>query len=549
MDSSSSQRRISTFLGHLSAGASASASSDGNEYVKVFDIKRSNTVSYGASEEGASVAMQLGGSAKDAEDDPYAIEAEFPPLDQLGIPMVGTDADLAEDYIAGMNLMSTKVDPVTRMGYVDTVESGHVLLLTHPNSVKKVLTTSVQHFLGGLRPPSAAFFGHKVLFILEGREWLDLRNLMKKTFQKSNVKMMSEDVGYAAERLAKIANRYADSGRDVDFMRLIGAFHLCAITRVSFHNELKALEDDFDDGKPDVVSEAFEYLLEELPRRAYAPDWETQNDYESDTSDNRMLAQMAWQARDFVRKAITKRVQEMNQGTKPRGDLLQKMIEIYIEDFPSAAGDVEQLTAELGDNLVEIMFAGYNTAVPTTSHAFFFLAQNPDIMYRVMEEIDTVLEGRTCTMDDLPKLKLCENIIMETLRLCPPASLVSRQTTRDLVLEGVNIPRATRVWMPACFIHRDPLSWENPNSFDPDRWEKKPIRGSYIPFSDGARNCAGRNFAMYEATSALCAILQRYSVSVNDSYSWKTIFTGFGLRPFDFNTSRVCMRLNLHHRE
>lgn len=134
---------------------------------------------------------------------------------------------------------------------------------------------------------------------------------------------------------------------------------------------------------------------------------------------------------------------------------------------------------------------------------------------------------------------------METLRLCPPASLIARQTTRDLELDGIHIPRATRVWVPACAIHRDADSWEDPMSFNPDRFLNKVTRGSFIPFSDGPRNCAGRNFAMYEGITAIATLYQKYDVIVAGDMDWKTIFTGFGLRPFDFNTARVCMRLNV----
>lgn len=100
--------------------------------------------------------------------------------------------------------------------------------------------------------------------------------------------------------------------------------------------------------------------------------------------------------------------------------------------------------------------------------------------------------------------------------------------------------------MPACYIHRDPDSWEEPNAFDPgalkkipaacaprlrllssssllrvadrlttkkqkDRWEKKPVRGTFVPFSDGARNCAGRNFAV--RSRCVLASLDRWTDS------------------------------------
>ena len=199
------------------------------------------------------------------------------------------------------------------------------------------------------------------------------------------------------------------------------------------------------------------------------------------------MAEMSWQVRDVIRQVIEDRLAYINEGGEPQEDLLQQMINVYVQDYPEAMNDVEMLTQELGDNLVEIMFAGYNTAVPTTCHALFFLAMRPDFAQLVTDEVDEVLQGRTPTMADIPKLKHCEAAFMEALRLCPPASLVARQTTRDLVLEGVDFPRGTRVWMPACAIHRDEQSWEDAGSFLPERFleKKKPKRGTFIPFSDG----------------------------------------------------------------
>jgi len=495
----------------------------------------------GATDDGAEVAMAIGGSN---EEDPYAIEAEFVDLDGIEIiPMVGSDADLSEDYVAGLTMMARRCHPESKLGYIDTIESGHILMVTKANSVRKVLTSSVQHFLGGLRPPSAAFFGHKVLFILEGREWHDLRNVLKKSFQKHNVRKMGEDMVTAAQGLSSILDRYAKSGEDLDFMRAIAAFHLSAIGKVAFDYDLGTIS-HFEDGEHEI-NQSFEYLLEELPRRAYAPDWETQNDFESDTPDNRDMQRMSEQVRNVIRNVIHQRLEDIDKGAEPKDDLLQKMIDVYAEDYPEARKDVEMLTTELGDNLVEIMFAGYNTAVPTTCHALHFLAQYPEYAARVKTEVDSVLKGRSPTVEDLKELKFTERVFMEALRLCPPASLIARQTTKEVELDDVIIPRATRVWLPACAIHRDPDYWTNPNEFNPDRFLNKVTRGSYIPFSDGPRNCAGRQFAMFESITAIATLFQKFDIQVASDYDWTTVFTGFGLRPFDFNTARVCMRLNV----
>jgi cytochrome P450 len=42
----------------------------------------------------------------------------------------------------------------------------------------------------------------------------------------------------------------------------------------------------------------------------------------------------------------------------------------------------------------------------------------------------------------------------------------------------------------------------------------KPVKGSYIPFSDGYRSCIGRRFAQVEALAALAVVFQNYSVEL-----------------------------------
>lgn len=499
----------------------------------------------GATEDSGKTTQAIGGSGSE---NPYEIELEFVDLDGIDeIPLVGSDADISEDYVAGLMKMASRVNPKTKLGYVDTSEAGHVLLCVKPDATRRVLGSSVQHFLGGLRPPSAAFFGPKVLFILEGKEWLDLRNVLKKAFQKHNVRKMNEQMNVSASRLLSLIDRYATSGKHVDLMRLFACYHLSAIGNVSFGVDLSNF-DRFEDG-PNEIEQSFEFLLEELPRRAFAPDWDTQNDFESDTPENRNMRKYSEQARHVIRKTIQQRLLNLQNGGEKPQDLLQSMMDVYTADYPESKDNVEVLTQELGDNLIEIVFAGYNTTVPTLSHVFYFLANHPHYLQRVRDEVDTVCGDRMPTDGDLKKLQFIQCCVQEGLRLCPPASLIARQLTKDIEVDGLIIPRATRVWLPACYIHRDPDTWKNPNSFEPERFLKKIVRGSFIPFSDGARNCAGRNFAMAEAVTAIALITRRYNISVSPDYRWTTVFTGFGLRPYDLNTARVCTRVVFSKRE
>src|SRR5690606_34629206 len=104
------------------------------------------------------------------------------------------------------------------------------------------------------------------------------------------------------------------------------------IGRVAFHADLKVLE-TFEDGE-NVIEQSFEYLLEELPRRAYATDVDVQNDFDTDNADNRMMAQMSYQVRNVIREIITKRLADHDAGVECPNDLLETMMNVFIEQYP-----------------------------------------------------------------------------------------------------------------------------------------------------------------------------------------------------------------------
>ena len=54
---------------------------------------------------------------------------------------------------------------------------------------------------------------------------------------------------------------------------------------------------------------------------------------------------------------------------------------------------------------------------------------------------------------------------------------------------------------------------------------------------------------MFEGIMGVAMLFQKFTVDVAEDFDWSTVFTGFGLRPFDFNTARVCMRLTVKNRE
>ena len=120
----------------------------------------------------------------------------------------------------------------------------------------------------------------------------------------------------------------------------------------------------------------------------------------------------------------------------------------------------------------------------------------------------------------------------------------SKGKGRRLALGGTSLPDGTDITIPAFWLHTDPVTWGvdakefNPDRFLPQRFAKIP-RGAYIPFSDGARSCIGRHYALMESITVLAMLLQRHTYSLAPGYRWSTIFTGFGLRPVNTRTGKV----------
>jgi cytochrome P450 len=137
-------------------------------------------------------------------------------------------------------------------------------------------------------------------------------------------------------------------------------------------------------------------------------------------------------------------------------------------------------------------------------------------------------------MDDLPRLKETEHVLLESMRLYPPAFIVGREALVDTEVGGYHCPRGTTILMPETVVHRDPRFFERPDEFLPERWrddfEKKLPHCAYFPFGAGPRICIGNTFAMMEMTLALAMMAQRFEFTLDPGQNI-TMGVQFTLRP------------------
>jgi len=185
--------------------------------------------------------------------------------------------------------------------------------------------------------------------------------------------------------------------------------------------------------------------------------------------------------------------------------------------------------------LVLFILAGHDTTSTTLSYSLWALGRHPEIQDRVFEEV-SALGDRPLTPDDVSRLGHTVRVLHEALRLCPPAAGTPRLLKKDLAVDGYRLEAGTIAVVSFYAIHRNPELWDDPLTFDPDRFLPERSQGrsrwQYLPFGGGPRSCIGDHFAMLEATLALATIVRAARIeSLNDDFPLATPFTVVAAEP------------------
>jgi cytochrome P450 len=211
---------------------------------------------------------------------------------------------------------------------------------------------------------------------------------------------------------------------------------------------------------------------------------------------------------------VARIVGERRQSGEDRGDLLSMLLLARYEDGEPMS---EQ---QIRDEVITMLLAGHETTALTLSWAFYLLSRHSGIDFRLATELREVLGGRTPTVDDLPRLRVCEHVINEAMRLYPPAWGVGREAVGDCEIGGYSVPAGTTIFIVPWVLHRDSRYFESPTEFRPERWAgglaKQLPRFAYMPFGGGPRICIGSRFAMMEAVLILATIAQRFGLEAQD---------------------------------
>jgi cytochrome P450 len=174
------------------------------------------------------------------------------------------------------------------------------------------------------------------------------------------------------------------------------------------------------------------------------------------------------------------------------------------------------------NNLLTFITAGHETTALALTWTLYLLSLHPEIEQRVRDEIAAVTAGGPVCAEHIEALVFTNQVLQEAMRLYPPAALIVRAARRDVVLDGERIRAGSTVYIPVYAVHRHEKLWNDPDRFDPSRFEpeaaKARDRCSYLPFGAGPRICVGQGFAQMEAAAVLATLLPSFQLQLRPGY-------------------------------
>ena len=129
---------------------------------------------------------------------------------------------------------------------------------------------------------------------------------------------------------------------------------------------------------------------------------------------------------------------------------------------------------ELSDHIFTFMAAGHDTTSLAMSWTLMLLAMHQNIQKKVREEIKSVLgDSNEVKWENLNKFCYLENCINEAMRLYPSLMQFHKTACREDTVGGYFIPAGTKVMIGLGTLHRNEKLWDNPNIYDPCRFDVK----------------------------------------------------------------------------
>ncbi|XP_023532783.1 geraniol 8-hydroxylase-like [Cucurbita pepo subsp. pepo] len=429
------------------------------------------------------------------------------------LPVIGNLLDLGEKPHKSLAAMAEVHGPIMslKLGRVTAV------VVSSSTMAKEVLQTNDQFLCNRAIPDALKAHAHDEVgfpWISVSPLWRNYRKICNNTLFAGKILDANENLRRRkVEELVEIVRKSAAKGEAVDLGRLLFMTTLNLISNTVFSVDLA-------DPNSELARKFKNYvwgILEEAGKPNLSDYFPALRKLDIQGARRRMKIQMG-NVLDLIDSMINQRMkqQELNPDSVPNNDMLHHLLNNEDNDAKLDRNQIEHL-------LVVLFVAGSDTSSGTLQWAMAELLKNPEKLAKAQEEIRGVLgKNKPVEEADIPRLPYLQAVVKEAFRLHPVVPLLlPRKAQQEVEIAGFTIPKDAQLLVNTWAMGRDSSVWENPESFEPERFmgSEIDVRGrsfEVIPFGGGRRICPGLPLAMRMLHLILGSLINFFDWKVED---------------------------------
>ncbi|XP_051131223.1 cytochrome P450 736A117-like [Andrographis paniculata] len=235
------------------------------------------------------------------------------------------------------------------------------------------------------------------------------------------------------------------------------------------------------------------------------------------TGFDRRVDRVAKEVDEFLEMVIQDHLNSrgLEIGETGHGNHEDSVVRVLLNVYRDNTIDRDSIKAIVLDMIV----GGTETTAAALEWTMTELLKHPNVMNKLKCEVRAILKDKNHTIsitnDDLEQMHYLRAVVKETLRLHPPIALLARVARQDVEVMGYGIPAGTMALINAWAVGRDPATWDEPDTFKPERFigssiDFKGVDFELIPFGAGRRRCPGIGFAMAGVELLLANLIHKF---------------------------------------
>ena len=321
-------------------------------------------------------------------------------------------------------------------------------LINEPELIQAVLKSRPDDFpksdrIGeGLRP----LLGNSV-FLTNGEIWKSQRRIIDPAFEGGRLRETYDAMYQASQAMCQRMN---EGVHEIEELASFGAADVIFRTLFSIPIEDEIAAEVFHEFRNYQREQPILNLAAFVPLPGWMPRFHS-----------RRKKRSAAKIRSLITNLTLKRMGEIRAGTAP-SDLATKIM--TTEDPETGQTfDVEDVV----DQVAIFFLAGHETSASVLAWSLYLLAMFPDWQEKVADEAKNL----TSDFSSIRQLRVTRDVFLETLRLDPPVPMMVREAEKAESFRGRDVKKGSSIVISPWHLHLNNRYWNNPDGFDPNRWQ------------------------------------------------------------------------------